>query len=114
MARRHLALANSAQSPSRNKSKNKRRRSREIQRDAPASGTSANEPQWSDLEQAFFDAAPPDEPTVQTELERFDDLVAPEPHERVSSWGQAAANAWVALRRLLFGPARRPRPASFR
>ena len=114
MARRHLALAKSAQSPSRNKSKNKRRRSREIERNAPASVTPADDAQWSDLEQAFFDAAPPDEPTSQAELERFDDLVAPEQHERVSGWGQAAANVWLALRRLLFGPARRPRPVSFR
>jgi len=74
----------------------------------------ANEAPWSDLEQAFFDAAPPDEPIAQAELERFDDLVAPEQHKRVSGWRQAAANVWVALRRLLFGPARPPRPASFR
>ena len=114
MARRHLALAKSAQSPSRNKSKKKRRDSREIEHNAPASLAPSNEAGWSDLEQAFFDAAPPDEPKPQAELERFDDLVAPDRHERVGALGQAAASAWVALRRLLFGPARRARPVSWR
>jgi len=114
MARRHLALANSAHSPSRKKSKQKRRRSREIAGNAPASATPGNQAGWSDLEQAFFDAAPPDEPKPSAELERFDDLVVPERHESVSVFGQAMANAWAAFRRLLFGPARPARPASYR
>jgi len=114
MARTHLALANSAQSPSRNKSKRQRRRAREIARNASASVTGGNEAGWSDLEQAFFDAAPPDEPKAQAELERFDDLVVPERHESVGAFGQAVANAWGAFRRLLFGPARPARPASYR
>jgi hypothetical protein len=114
MARRNLALANSAQSPSRNKSKQKRRRAREIARNAPASVTRGNQAGWSDLEQAFFDAAPPDEPKPQAELERFDDLDVPERHESAGAFGQALVNAWAAFRRLLFGPARPARPASYR
>jgi hypothetical protein len=110
MARRHLALATSANSPS----KNKKKRSRGIKRNAPASVPHGNEAEWSDLEQAFFDAAPPDEPAPAAELERFDDLVAPERHERVGAFGQAAADVWAALRRLLFGPPRRSRPVSSR
>ena len=32
--------------------------------------------EWTDLEQAFFDAAPPDEPEAPSEPARFDDLEA--------------------------------------
>jgi hypothetical protein len=110
MARRNLALATSAHSPS----KNKKRRSRGINRNAPASVPQGNQNGWSDLEQAFFDAAPPDEPEPVAELERFDDLAVPERHERVGAFGQAASGAWAAFRRLLFGPARPSRPVSSR
>jgi hypothetical protein len=68
--------------------------------------------EWSDLEQAFFAAAPPDEPEPPAELDCFDDLLAPEGREGRGSIGQAGANAWGAFRRLLFGPPRRSRPAS--
>jgi hypothetical protein len=111
MARTQLALATSAHSPSK-KHKNKKRRHRGIDRNAPASDGAGDKPEWSDLEQAFFDAAPPDEPEPVAELERFDDLVVPERNERVRAFGQAAAEAWAAFRRLLFGPAPRSRPAS--
>ena len=113
MARRHLALATSAHSPS----NNKKRRSRGTDRNAPVSVPRGKESVWTDLEQAFFDAAPPDEPEPAAELERFDDLVAPEQHEqheRVAAFGLAAANAWAVFRRLLWGPARRSRPVSSR
>jgi hypothetical protein len=40
---------------------------------------------WSDLEQAFFAAAPPDEPVPPAEAPRFDDLSPQADHERVSS-----------------------------
>ena len=115
MARTQLALATSAHAPSKQNTKtnkHKKRRHRGKQRNAPASDGTGAKPEWSDLEQAFFDAAPPDEPAPATELERFDDLVVPERHERVRTFGQAAADAWAAFRRLLFGPAQRSRPAS--
>jgi hypothetical protein len=102
MARTHLALATSAQAPS----KNKKRRSRASKRNAPASVVRGNEAEWSELEQAFFNAAPPDEPEAAAEPEHFDDLVAPEQQERIAALGQVAANVWAAFRRLLLGPAR--------
>jgi hypothetical protein len=114
MARTQLALATSAHSPSKQNTKtnkNKRRRDRG-KRNAPASDGAAGKPEWSDLEQAFFDAAPPDEAASAAELERFDDLAVPEQHERARTFGQAAADAWAAFRRLLFGPPQRSRPAS--
>ena len=108
IARTHLAITTSAQPPS----KSKKRRSRGSKRNAPPSVVRGNEVEWSELEQAFFDAAPPDESEPAAELERFDDLVAPEQQERVAALGEVAANAWAAFRRLLFGPARRSRPVS--
>jgi hypothetical protein len=110
MARRHLALAAAARPPS----KNKKRRSQGTKRTAPASAVRGNGTEWSDLEQAFFASAPPDEPETVAELERFDDLVAPltERRERFQALGQAVAAAWGAIRRLLFGPSGRSRPAS--
>jgi hypothetical protein len=115
MAQTQLALAASAHSLSKKnakKNRNKRRRHRGTDRNAPAPQSAADKPEWSDLEQAFFDAAPPDEPDAAAELDRFDDLVVPERHERIRAFGQAAAEAWVAFRRLLFGPAPRSRPVS--
>ena len=109
MARRQFALATSAHAPS----KNKKRRSGGGRRDTPALSLATSQSEWSDLEPAFFDAAPPDG-RRPGELERFDDLVVPEQHERVRAFGQAVADAWAALRRLLFGPAQRSRPASSR
>jgi hypothetical protein len=108
MARTHLALATALHSAS------KKKRSRGIQRNAPASTREGDPTAWSDLEQAFFDAAPPDEPEPAAELERFEDLVVPDRQERVAGLGQTAANVWAAFRRLLFGPAQRPRPVSSR
>jgi hypothetical protein len=108
MARRHLALATSAHAPS----KNKNRRSRGGKRNAPASVARGNGTDWSDLEQAFFAAAPPDEPSPAGEPECFDDLLSLERREKVGTLRQTAAAAWAAFRRLLFGPSRRSRPAS--
>jgi len=114
MARRHLASAAFALSPSKNK--NKKRRSRGIDRNAPAAAARGNGAGWSDLEQAFFASAPPDEPETAAAPERFDDLLAPLPcedsRERFGALGQAVVAAWGAVRRLLFGPSRRSRPAS--
>ena len=108
MAQTHLAVTTSTHAPS----KSKKRRSRGITRDAPASVARGNGTDWSDLEQAFFAAAPPDEPEPAAELECFDDLLAPERREPLAALGQAAATAWGAFRRLLFGPSRGSRPAS--
>ena len=33
------------------------------------------EPAWTDLEQTFFESAPPDEPQPSAEPEQFDDLI---------------------------------------
>jgi hypothetical protein len=117
MARTQLALATSAHSPSKQNTKtnrNKKRRQRGNKQNAPASEVAGAKAEWSDLEQAFFDAAPPDEPEPAAELERFEDLVVPDRQERVAGLGQTAANVWAAFRRLLFGPAQRPRPVSSR
>jgi hypothetical protein len=114
MARRHLAPAASARPPS----KNKKRRSRGIKRNAPASADRGKGAEWSDLEQAFFASAPPDEPDTAAEPERFDDLLAPvlapveDRRERFGALGQTVIAAWGAVRRLLFGRSRRSRPAS--
>src|ERR1700722_12935185 len=112
MARRHLAPAASVRPPS----KNKKRRSRGIKRNAPASAARGGGTEWSDLEQAFFASAPPDEPETVAEPERFDDLPAPLPGNdrrgRLGAVGQAVVAAWGAVRRLLFGPSQRSRPAS--
>jgi len=110
MARRHLAVATSAHSSS--KKDKKKRRSGGIKRNAPASVARGNGMEWSDLEQAFFAAAPPEVPEPAAELERFDDLLAPEQRERGRALEQPAASGWGAFRRLLFGPSRRSRPAS--
>jgi hypothetical protein len=110
MARRNLAVATSANAPS----KNNKRRSRGIKRKAPASDARGNGGDWSDLEQAFFAAAPPDAPGPAVELECFDDLLAPERRQRGGALRQAAANAWGTFRRLLFGPSQRSRPVSSR
>jgi hypothetical protein len=101
MARTHLALATSANAPSKKK---KKRRSHGIKRNAPASVARGNGTGWSDLEQAFFAAAPPDEAGPAAELECFDDLLPPPGQARVGAFGQAVAAAWGAFRRLLFGP----------
>ncbi len=37
---------------------------------------------WGDLEQAFFDAAPPDDPEPPEEAARFDDLTSTAPAPR--------------------------------
>jgi len=66
---------------------------------------------FSDLEQAFFDAAPPDEPAPPAEPERFDDVLAVPPRGR-DAWFEclrwAVATARAALTRLVEGsPAQR-------
>lgn len=70
--------------------------------------------EWSDLEQAFFDSAPPDEPEPAGEPECFDDLAAPRrpPLEHLGGLLSGVAAAFAALWRVAFDPARRSRPAS--
>lgn len=69
-------------------------------RKAAARATAAT---WSDLEQAFFDAAPPDHPEPAAEPACFDDLGAPTVPwwERVGAMWPAIASAGAALRRLV-------------
>jgi hypothetical protein len=108
MARKHLALAASAPPPSRN------RRSRRAKRNAPGAPAHPNGAEWSDLEQAFFSSAPPEDPDPAAESECFDDLLAPRPPrwEGFGALRRAMAAACAALPRLVFGLARRSRRAS--
>ncbi len=58
---------------------------------------------WTDLEQAFFDAAPPDEPEAPAEPAHFDDLLAAGPARRPAwEWFEPTP---TKLRRLLEGGA---------
>ena len=57
----------------------KRKRSRRTKRNETAQVRRADEAAWSDLEQAFFAAAPPDEPGPPAEPVRFDDLISAAP-----------------------------------
>jgi len=52
----------------------KKPRSRRGKRNSGSTTTGAAPPTWSELEQSFFAAAPPDVPQPAAELERFDDL----------------------------------------
>jgi hypothetical protein len=56
---------------------------------------------WTDLEQAFFDAAPPDQPAPAAAPERFDDLdeASGETPGVAQPWWRSLAAAWRALRR---------------
>jgi hypothetical protein len=112
MAGRRLALTESARALSQSSAKKKRsRRGKRNARPTPALG-----PAWSELEQAFFAAAPPEEPQSAAEPERFDDLLelAPSRRQPPGAVRRALAAAGAALRRLLFGAAPRPRSASRR
>jgi hypothetical protein len=53
---------------------------------------------WGDLEQAFFAAAPPDEPEAPEEAARFDDLTSTAPPRPVPAWIQRGL---AAIRQLL-------------
>jgi hypothetical protein len=52
----------------------KKNRSRKGKGNSGSATTAARPPTWSELEQSFFAAAPPDVPAPVGELERFDDL----------------------------------------
>jgi len=73
----------------------KHKRSRRHKADANASNAPARAP-WSDLEQSFFDSAPPDEPQAPAEPERFDDLVPALPAQR--AWAERVLTAITAPR----------------
>jgi hypothetical protein len=105
---RNVALTRSAQPPSNKKRSRARKRNA---RGAPARPSLA---EWSDLEQAFFASAPPDEPEATVEPECFDDLVATAPprRERFGALRRLVAAAGSALRRLFLGAAERSRRAS--
>ncbi len=98
MSRRRLALAPVLSSPSadvgpskpsQNSGKKSRgRRARQHRREASARPAAAV---WTAVEEAFFAAAPPDEPSAPAQPESFDDL---------GSGGPAGGGFWAALRRL--------------
>ncbi|HET6284431.1 MAG TPA: hypothetical protein VFH73_25970 [Polyangia bacterium] len=81
-----------------------RRRSQRSKRNRPGAPARPSGAGWSDLELAFFAAAPPDEPEPAAKPECFDDLelLAPGPPrwERLGALVPAVAAAFVALRRL--------------
>jgi hypothetical protein len=103
MARRTVALARSARQLS--KSKNGRRSTRS-NRILSGSLARPGGSDWSELEQAFFDAAPPDEPGPTAEPERFDDLPAPAQPDAgsLAPLRRLLASASTAVRRLLSRP----------
>jgi hypothetical protein len=65
---------------------------REIAQRSPHDSSST----WSDLEEAFFAAAPPDDPVPALAPLQFDDLDAPasRPHPRLDRLRQALREAW--------------------
>ena len=68
MSKRRLALAPSTRPvPTKGRARREERKSRGTlpRKDVPV---------WTDLEEAFFAAAPPDEPVAASAPERFDDL----------------------------------------
>ncbi len=68
MSKRRLALAPSTRSlPSKGRARREERKPRST---APRKEV----PVWTDMEEAFFAAAPPDEPADAAAPERFDDL----------------------------------------
>jgi len=68
---------------------------------------------WTDLEQAFFASAPPEEPGSAAEPECFDDLLALSPQRgRFAGLRGALARVWGALRRLTIRSAERRRLAA--
>jgi hypothetical protein len=100
MARRNVALARSARPFT--KSKNARRARRQ-ERNPSGTGARGAGPEWSELEQAFFDGAPPDEPAPAAEPERFDDLpgLARLDADPFAWLRRLAASASAAVRRLV-------------
>jgi hypothetical protein len=106
MAKRSVALARSSRPVP-----NSKLQPRHARRSPPASISSLERTAgsaWNELEQAFFDAAPPDEVETGAEPERFDDLDAAAPAR--GGAGRALSPAWAAIRRL-FGRADRGRQA---
>ena len=59
----------------------KHKRLRKMKTNDRAADRSRRSPEsaWSDLEQTFFESAPPDEPQPSAEPERFDDLIPAAP-----------------------------------
>jgi hypothetical protein len=110
MAGRRLALK---ESPRPSSPKKRSRRGKRSASDAPGP---ARELDFSELEQDFFAAAPPEDPGPTAEPERFDDLVALGPPRRqmFGALLRAVATAGAALRRFFQGPGRRSRSASRR
>lgn len=103
MARTELARLARTQPPH---LASKKRRSRGRKRNgggppAPTEGSA-----FSELEQAFFEAAPPDQPAPAAEAERFDDVLLAPPRER-DAWFEslrwAVAVGRAALARLAGG-----------
>ncbi|HLK93595.1 MAG TPA: hypothetical protein VKZ18_27130 [Polyangia bacterium] len=100
MASKHLALAQPLFISSTPSKKKKRSRGRK-RHPAGAAPPAAADPGFDDLEQAFFDAAPPEAPAV-AELESFDDLGGP-PVGRpdlFGAWRQALASVAAELAQL--------------
>jgi hypothetical protein len=74
-------------------SKSKKRRSRE-RRKAERALQRSSSPVWTDVEEAFFAAAPPDEPEPAAAAESFEDLGGPGPPVQVrASWLQSLLGA---------------------
>jgi hypothetical protein len=95
MARRQLVVARSAQV--RSNKRNRRRGERK-----PTARPS--EPGFTELEQAFFASAPPDQPAPHEAPECFDDLgprAAPAP-DPLAAVARALSGAWAAIRSFLF------------
>ena len=100
MSKRRLALAPSTRPVSHPV------RGRRQERQLRGVPTRKEAPVWTDLEEAFFAAAPPDVPEPAAEAERFDDLDADMPaSRRVSNDGSGGFDLlrWMSamLRRLV-------------
>ena len=79
--------------PIQHPSKSKKRRSQK-RRTAERALQRSSSPVWTDVEEAFFAAAPPDEPEPAAAPESFDDLGGPAPSVQVrASWLQALLTA---------------------
>ena len=76
----------------------KRKRSRRTKRNGTAQSQRSDEAAWTDIEQAFFAAAPPDEPEPPGEPARFDDLISAAPPRREMPAALARAVALLAWR----------------
>jgi len=96
MARRNVALAQRPDPTNKRRSRGRKRRStHEVER-APA-------PAFDALTEAFFAAAPPDEPAAGAVPDSFDDLVTigPAPRDPLAALRNAVAAVRAAIGRLL-------------